>query len=91
MNNTLVNHTVHLLNIVMTEWLSTGFGLEIGFIDHFNTRLLTTLYYSVIADLHTLQITTAPAKSFQSAITSYFPLTYFNIGDSSASMLNCTN
>jgi hypothetical protein len=33
-----------------------GFGLEIGFIDHFNTQLVTTLNYSVIADLHILQI-----------------------------------
>jgi hypothetical protein len=36
---------------------SAGFGLEIGFVDHFNTRLLTTLNYRVIADLHNLQIT----------------------------------
>jgi hypothetical protein len=35
-----------------------GFGLEIGFIDDFNTQLVITLNYSVIADLHTLQITT---------------------------------
>jgi hypothetical protein len=34
-----------------------GLGLEIGFIDHFNTRLVTTLNYSAIADFHTLQIT----------------------------------
>jgi hypothetical protein len=47
-----------------------GFGLEIGFIDHFNTRLVTTLHYSAIADLHTLQIITAHLKSFQSAVSS---------------------
>jgi hypothetical protein len=47
-----------------------GFGLEIGFIDHFNTRLMTTTNYSAIADLHTLQITTAHAKTFQSAESS---------------------
>jgi hypothetical protein len=52
------------------EWLHTGFGLGIGFIDHFNTRLVTTLTYSAIADLHTLQITTAHAKPFQSAESS---------------------
>jgi hypothetical protein len=46
-----------------------GFGLEIGFIDHFNTRLVTTLNYNAFADLHTLQITTARAKSFQSAVS----------------------
>jgi hypothetical protein len=41
-----------------------GFGLEIGFIDHFNTQLVFTLNYSAIADFHALQITTAHAKSF---------------------------
>jgi hypothetical protein len=46
-----------------------GFGLEIGFIDHFNTQLVTTLNYSAIADFHTLQITTAHAKLFQSAVS----------------------
>jgi hypothetical protein len=47
-----------------------GFGLEIGFIDHFNTQLVNTLNYSAIADLHTLQNTIAHAKSFQSAMSS---------------------
>jgi hypothetical protein len=41
-----------------------GFGLEIGFIDHFNTQLEITINYSAIADSHTLQITIAHAKSF---------------------------
>jgi hypothetical protein len=40
-----------------------GFELEIGFIDHFNTRLVTAFNYGAIADLHTLQITTAHARS----------------------------
>jgi hypothetical protein len=35
-----------------------------GFIDHFYTPLGTTSNYSAIANLHTLQITTAPAKAF---------------------------
>jgi hypothetical protein len=47
-----------------------GFELEIGFIDHLNTRFVNTLSYSSIADFHTLQITTAHAKSFQSALVS---------------------
>jgi hypothetical protein len=46
------------------------FGLEIGFIDHFNTRLMTTPNYSAIANLRTLQITTAHAKCFQSSVSS---------------------
>jgi hypothetical protein len=49
-----------------------GFGLEIEFTDHLNIRLVTTLYYSTITDFHTLQITTAHAKSFQSAVSSPF-------------------
>jgi hypothetical protein len=46
------------------------FGLDIGFIDHLNIQLVITLNYSSIADLHTLQITTAHAKSFQFALPS---------------------
>jgi hypothetical protein len=53
--------------ILSCAWVTRrGFGLQIGFIDHFNTRLVTTLNYSTIADVHSLQITTAHAKSFQS-------------------------
>jgi hypothetical protein len=36
-----------------------GFWLDIGFIHHLHTHLRTTLNYSAIANLHTLQITTA--------------------------------
>jgi hypothetical protein len=38
-----------------------GFGLDIAFIDHFNTQLITTRThnYSAIADLHILQFTRA--------------------------------
>jgi hypothetical protein len=46
-----------------------AFGLEIGFIDHFNTLLATTLIYSAISDLHILQITAGHAKSLQSAVS----------------------
>jgi hypothetical protein len=47
-----------------------GFGLEIGFIDHFNTWLVTTNNYSAIAEFLDLQITIADAKPFQSAVSS---------------------
>jgi hypothetical protein len=47
-----------------------GVTIWIGFIDHFNTRFVTTLNYSAITDLHTSQITTAQAKSFQSTVSS---------------------
>jgi hypothetical protein len=41
-----------------------GSGLDIGFIDHFNTRLVITLNYRAIVNLHNSQITTAPVKLF---------------------------
>jgi hypothetical protein len=63
--------------------------LEIGFVEHFNTRLATTLNYGAIADVHTLQIATSHAKSFQSAVlTSPSLVTSSNNGDSSASALS---
>lgn len=49
-----------------------GFGLEMGFIDHFITQLVNAINHSAVADLHALKITTAHAKSFQSAFTSHF-------------------
>jgi hypothetical protein len=33
-----------------------GFGLDIGFLRHFNTQLVITLNYSAIANFHTLPI-----------------------------------
>jgi hypothetical protein len=36
-----------------------GFGLDSGFIDHFNIQLVTTLNNRVIANFHTLQIARA--------------------------------
>jgi hypothetical protein len=45
-----------------------GFGREIGFIDHLH--VVPTSNYNTIANFHTLQITTAHAKSFQSAVSS---------------------
>jgi hypothetical protein len=50
--------------------LDMGFGLEVGFIDHFNTWLVTAPNYSAITDVHTLQISTAHTKSFQFAVSS---------------------
>jgi hypothetical protein len=42
-----------------------GFGLDIGFIDHFNTQLLIALNCGAIAEFHILHGTTAQAKSFE--------------------------
>jgi hypothetical protein len=49
-------------------WLQMGYGLENGFIDYLYTPFEITSNYSAIADLHTLQITTALAKPFFSVM-----------------------
>jgi hypothetical protein len=69
-----------------------GFGLDIGFIDHFNTQLISISNYSAITNLHTLQITAANTKSSPTCSfrTSRFLITASNIGDSSASALKST-
>jgi hypothetical protein len=54
---------------------TTGSGLVTGFLDHLYTQIVTTCNYSVIANLHNLQITRAHAKSSQSAFTSRFLVT----------------
>jgi hypothetical protein len=47
-----------------------GFKLDVGFVEHIYTQLGTTSNYSIITDLPTLKITTAPAKPFQPAVSS---------------------
>jgi hypothetical protein len=66
-----------------------GFGLVIGFILNFNTRLVTTCNYNTITDLHSLQntVTATHAKSLQSAFNSRFPVMDLNNGESSAFVL----
>jgi hypothetical protein len=62
------------------------YGLVNGFIDHLYTALRTTSNYSIIANLHILQITTAPAKPFPVCfVISHSLATASNSGDSSAS------
>jgi hypothetical protein len=58
-----------------------------GFIDHLYTPLGTKSIYNAIANLRTLQIATAPAKSFPACyvLTSRSLATASNSGDSSAS------
>jgi hypothetical protein len=64
-----------------------SFGLDIGFIYHFNTLLVITLNYSSIADLHTL-----PNHAKSSPACRVFPssclVTASNNGYSSASRLS---
>jgi hypothetical protein len=49
---------------------------------------MTTSNYSAIVDLHTLEITTAHVKTFQTIFTSRSLVTASNIGDFSASALS---
>jgi hypothetical protein len=57
------------------------------FIDHL--QVVTTSNYDSLANLHTIQITTAHAKRTRYVFTSRFPVTYsyLNNGDPSASVL----
>lgn len=66
-----------------------GSGLNIGFIDRFTARLETTSNYSAIAKVHTLQITTAFAKTSPACcmFTSLLLAAASDRGDSSASSL----
>jgi hypothetical protein len=76
--------TTNLLSRFMGEW----FVLVNGFIDHLYTPFGTTSNYSAIANLHSLQITTAHAKSQTFLVLlSRCLVTALNNGDSSASVL----
>jgi hypothetical protein len=68
------------------------FGLDTGFIDHLYTQRRTTSNYSAIANLHTLQITTAHAKSFPAScvFSSHSLATSYNSESSSAPALMST-
>jgi hypothetical protein len=62
-----------------------GLGLETGFIDHFNTKLVITLSYSAITNFRSLQFTRAHVTSFtaHSDFTSSCLITASNNGYSS--------
>jgi hypothetical protein len=70
----LVENNVRNINNLLSRVCDyrLGSGLDIGFIAPFNTHLVILVNYSAIADLHPLQITTAPTKCFPglSAFTS---------------------
>jgi hypothetical protein len=57
--------------ILSGDWLQTGCGLVIGFIEHL--QIVTTRNYSAIANSHTLQFTTARTKPSQSAMSPLLP------------------
>jgi D-alanyl-lipoteichoic acid acyltransferase DltB (MBOAT superfamily) len=63
--------------------------MEIGFIDHFTTRLVNASNYNAITDFHTFQITTAHTNPSQSITvsTSRFLVTASNSEGSSTSAL----
>jgi hypothetical protein len=54
----------------MSVAIDGGFGLDIGFIDRFNSRLVTAINYSDSADLHASEIAKAHSSPFQSAVSS---------------------
>jgi hypothetical protein len=66
-----------------------GFGLDIGFLDHYNTRLVITLNYSAIANFQTLQNTRSHVMSLpvSSIFTRRFLVTASDNGYSSTSVL----
>jgi hypothetical protein len=59
----LISHNLIYFHVYDWEF-RRGFGLEIGFIGHINTQLVTALNYSTIADFDTLPLTPSHAKSF---------------------------
>jgi hypothetical protein len=59
--------------MVLGVWLKMGLDWIIGFIDHLYTPLETTGNYGTIANLHTLQITIAPAKPFPASFLTSHP------------------
>jgi hypothetical protein len=71
----------------MTEWLLTGFGLIIGYIEHL--QIVTTSNYNAIANSHTPQFTTAHIKVFSvfCMFTGCRLITAFNAVALSASVL----
>jgi hypothetical protein len=75
---------IRILSRVLSDY-RRGFGLDIGFIDHFNTHV-TILHYSAIANFHTLQ---NHAESFpvRSVFASTCLITASNSGYFSASVL----
>jgi hypothetical protein len=64
-----------------------GFGLDIGFIDHLYTRLVSTSNYSAITNLHNSQNTTEHTKPFPACCVfiSHSLATVSNSVDSSTS------
>jgi hypothetical protein len=66
-----------------------GFGLMMGFSDHFITLVVSTSNYNVIANLHTLQFATTYPQPPHSVTVAFsrFLVTASNNGDYSVSVL----
>jgi hypothetical protein len=63
-----------------------GFGLDVGFIDHFNPQLVIQFNFSANADFHTLHFTRVYSLVSHSVIRRFL-VTASNSGDSSACAL----
>jgi hypothetical protein len=86
----MLQETLHFVYIVTYICDSQqGFGLDIGSIDHFTTRLGTTRNYSATAKLHNYKITTTLLKPIPACcvFTSRSLVTVSKSGDSSGSAL----
>jgi hypothetical protein len=77
---------MHVVTIYECDY-TRGLDWWIGFTDDLNTPLRTTSNYSANANLHTLQITTAPATLFSACcvFNNHSLATASNSGDSSSS------
>jgi hypothetical protein len=80
------NNSVLYIYILSLVWATKdAVWIGDGTFDHLQT--VTGSNYNAVANLHTLQITTAHAKPSQSGFASRFPVTNLSSGDSSASVL----
>jgi hypothetical protein len=84
----LIKIFLYLLNIIVTciNDSRRSFELVIRFIGHI--QVVTRINCNTIANFHTLQITTAHPKTFQSSFTSRFLATDLNNGDFSTASIN---
>jgi hypothetical protein len=80
-------YTKQISTVICTSGYQWGLDWQLDLLNTYthNSQLQVTI--TLIIDLHTLQITTAYAKSFQTAFTSCFLIMDLNNGDSSASVI----
>jgi hypothetical protein len=85
-NNNNNNNSVLYIYILSLVWTTID-GVLIGDCIFDHSQIVTASNCNAIANVHTLETTTAHAKPFQSGFTSRFPVTHLSSGDSSVSVL----